>query len=452
MAAAPGRTIFNRSEIQTLGKSELISALLENDEDLLEAELTRKSNDELKRDLTKQSDQLLAEVRKKNEEVDGPEDDELDCDPLVSGDCAPKEPFEFFENDLAPPGQDRVITPAEMEVRELKAEISEANQYQKKQDVVFRQFVRGLLTENDEIVSNMREISDIEICIENELIKYYNHRVYVNDEGNLHRQVAVGTKEIDELPKLEDFSLLNKDVSTLNTTKDKCFGGRCVKTPVFKLGTGKGSTCITISKMESILTHVKEMANMEECQYLCEFFTREPPAIKMRSLQNIATAGVVPNELEKNNLPLQRVTRFLVLCLTNLDLKKLASCSESICAREMEEAIETQRIRQERHSNDERFYKETVVIMNSYLLFIQRFFSQSPKYVDMIDAYLKFVHSVRHQARNAKIDASIKQMVVDMSEEVELAIGMLIKVSIQSDPADTGDPVDTEPIDIFPVV
>ena len=117
-----GRTIFNRAQIDALSRDQLVSALLENDEDLLEAELSRKSNDELKRDLTKQSDQLLAEVRKKNEEVDGPEGDELDCDPLVSGDCAPKEPFEFFENDLAPPGQDRVITPAEMEVRELKAE------------------------------------------------------------------------------------------------------------------------------------------------------------------------------------------------------------------------------------------------------------------------------------------------------------------------------------------
>ena len=48
------------------GQSELISALLENDEELLEAELTRKSNDELKKDLAQQSDKLLAEVRKKN--------------------------------------------------------------------------------------------------------------------------------------------------------------------------------------------------------------------------------------------------------------------------------------------------------------------------------------------------------------------------------------------------
>lgn len=429
MAAAPGRTIFNRSEIQTLGKSELISALLENDEELLEAELTRKSNDELKRDLTKQSDQLLTEVRKKNEEIDGPEDDDLDCDPLVSGDCAPKEPFEFFENDLAPPGQDRVITPAEMEVRELKAEIGEANQYQQKQDVVFRQFVRGLLTENDEseILPKLK-VGDISFNIDVKLINYYYNRVYKSQDA-LHTEYFEGKQNLTDLHKSTAYDtsmeLLNTDLNKMEPSKFKCPDSR---TPSFKVAPGQINNGILI-RMEEIQTllnyyrcktEAPSCSMGENCEYFCNFYNGTDHVMNICSLYDIL------NQTDLGSKP----SRFLTLCLVNLDIGEFKDCSD--CAEKLKRAIRAAQIWVERNSDTPDVYSQTMIIMNAYLLFIQRFLknSKNPEaYAEVLSDYMEYLHEVRHLVLNSKAK-EFKAPVTEMVGDIELTIGFIIKKSI----------------------
>ena len=427
MAAAPGRTIFNRSEIQTLGKSELISALLENDEDLLEAELTRKSNDELKQDLTKQSDQLLAEVRKKNEEVAGPEDDELDCDPLVSGDCAPKEPFEFFENDLAPPGQDRVITPAEMEVRELKAEISEANQYQQKQDVVFRQFVRGLLTENDESESlpKLEMDDDILFNVDVRLINYYYNRVYNNqNEDALHTEYFEGKQNLVDFKSTDDTSmkLLNNELKEMGVSKFKC----PEPTPSFEVSTqqNRHGVPIRMKKIESLLSYYRCRTEAtscginDMCEYFCNFYNGTDHEMNICSLYNILNDGKLDS----------RPTRFLTLCLVNLDIGDFKDCDD--CAGKLRRAIRAAQIWVERNSDEPKVYWQTMIIMNAYLLFIQRFLEQEPEaYSEVLSDYMEYLHEVRHLVLNSKAK-ELRVPVTDMIGDIELTIGFIIKRSM----------------------
>ena len=427
MAAAPGRTIFNRSEIQTLGKSELISALLENDEDLLEAELSRKSNDELKQDLTKQSDQLLAEVRKKNEEVDGPEDDELDCDPLVSGDCAPKEPFEFFENDLAPPGQDRVITPAEMEVRELKAEISEANQYQQKQDVVFRQFVRGLLTENEESESLPKlNIPHITFNVDARLINYYYNRVYKNqDQDALHIEYFEGKQNLTDLHKSTDIDTtmkeLNEELAAMSAAKFKCPDARI---PSFEVEPTRQINNGIPIRMQEILPlrdyyRCNDSASScginEKCEYYCNFYNGKVHEMNICSLYNILNDG----ELDS------RPTRFLTLCLVNLDIGDFKDCDD--CAGKLRRAIRAAQIWVERNSDEPKVYWQTMIIMNAYLLFIQRFLKNAPEaYSEVLSDYMEYLHEVRHLVLNSKAK-ELRVPVTDMIGDIELTIGFIIK-------------------------
>lgn len=426
MAAAPGRTIFNRSEIQTLGKSELISALLENDEDLLEAELTRKSNDELKRDLTKQSDQLLAEVRKKNEEVDGPEDDELDCDPLVSGDCAPKEPFEFFENDLAPPGQDRVITPAEMEVRELKAEISEANQYQQKQDVVFRQFVRGLLTDEESESLPKLEINHITFNVDARLINYYYNRVYKNqDEDALHIEYFEGKQNLTDLHKSTDIDTtmkeLNEELAAMSAAKFKCPDARI---PSFEVEPTRQINNGIPIRMQEILPlrdyyRCNDSASScginDKCEYYCNFYHGKDHEMNICSLYNILNDGKLDS----------RPTRFLTLCLVNLDIGDFKDCDD--CAGKLRRAIRAAQIWVERNSDEPKVYWQTMIIMNAYLLFIQRFLKNAPEaYSEVLSDYMEYLHEVRHLVLNSKAK-ELRVPVTDMIGDIELTIGFIIK-------------------------
>ena len=426
MAAAPGRTIFNRSEIQTLGKSELISALLENDEELLEAELTRKSNDELKKDLAQQSDKLLAEVRKKNQEVDAPEDDELDCDPLVSGDCAPKEPFGFFENDLAPLGQDRVITPAEMEVRELKAEISEANQYQKKQDVVFRQFVRGLLTENDESESLPQlNISEITFYIDARLIKHYYNRVYNNQTENaLYMEYFEGKMNLTELPQSTDDTMeaLNKDLREMSPTSFSCPDSR---SPSFNVSSQQNDNGVPI-RMKDIVPLRKYYRCKPEtscgiedrCEYFCNFYNGADHEMNICSLYNILNFG------ELGSKPI----RFLTLCLVNLDIGDFDECTD--CAKKLKRAIRAAQIWVERNSDTDKVYQQTMIIMNAYLLFIQRFLENDPEgYSEVLSDYMEYLHEVRHLVLNSKAK-ELRTPVTDMIGDIELTIGFIIKRSI----------------------
>lgn len=440
MAAAPGRTIFNRSEIQTLGKSELISALLENDEDLLEAELSRKSNDELKQDLTKQSDQLLAEVRKKNEEVDGPEDDELDCDPLVSGDCAPKEPFEFFENDLAPPGQDRVITPAEMEVRELKAEISEANQYQQKQDVVFRNIVKGLLVVDSSSATfnsnKERKFQNIAFKVDSNLVKHYNHRVYANDTGNReHIKYFQGTTDFDDLQTLSDFDLLQQDLDEMKSAEAAYFSA-CTDATF-----ASPALSVNIEEVKSLLDYFdecpqpvcakecKRVCIYPTCEYFCGFFSTNH-SMKMCALQNLMGAGVI-DPVDKTPTAVGRVTRFVVLCLTNLDLNDFRSAEFQ--QPRMKEILIAAKLWVQRNSTDVSTFTQAMVLMNAYLLFIQRFIVESNKpdvYVDTMNEYLEFIHEVRYQSINSRIEPTIKKSVLDMIEDIHLVVGFIVKKAV----------------------
>ncbi|MBN37919.1 MAG: hypothetical protein CMI29_05575 [Opitutae bacterium] len=440
MAAAPGRTIFNRSEIQTLGKSELISALLENDEDLLEAELSRKSNDELKRDLTKQSDQLLAEVRKKNEEVDGPEDDELDCDPLVSGDCAPKEPFEFFENDLAPPGQDRVITPAEMEVRELKAEISEANQYQQKQDVVFRQFVRGLLTDEDSESLPTLDIPHITFKVDARLINYYYNRVYKNqDQDALHVEYFEGKQNLTDLHKSTDIDTmdaLNNELKGMNPSAF-CPDSRL---PSFNVSSQQINNGVPVRMQQIVPLRNYYRCKPEEtscgiadrCEYFCNFYNGKDHEMNICSLYNILNDG------ELDSKPI----RFLTLCLVNLDIGDFEDCTD--CAKKLKGAIRAAQIWVERNSDEPNVYRQTMIIMNAYLLFIQRFLKGNPEaYSEVLSDYMGYLHEVRHLVLNSKAK-ELRVPVTDMIGDIELTIGFIIKRSmgctrtapIEADPDD----------------
>ena len=432
---APG-TIFNRTQIDKLAKRELIEALLENDEELLEAELTRKSEQDLRQKLEQQSNQL----RERQQQQDT--DDELDCDPLVSGDCAPKEPFGFFENDLAPPGQDRVITPAEMEVRELKAEISEANQYQQKQDVVFRQFVRGLLTEDDESESLPKlDIPDITFIIDTRLIKHYYNRVYNNQsEDALYMEYFEGKINLAELPQSTDDTMkaLNNELKDMKPTAF-CPDSR---SPSFNVSSEQIDNGVPI-RMQQIVPlrnyyrckpEDSSCGIADKCEYFCNFYNGTGHEMNICSLYNILNDG------EFNSNPI----RFLTLCLVNLDVGDFKDCSD--CARKLKRAIRAAQIWVERNSDTDNVYRQSMIIMNAYLLFIQRFLKNAPgDYSEVLSDYMEYLHEVRHLVLNSKAK-ELRVPVTDMIGDIELTIGFIIKRSMGCmKTAPEADPDDNTP-------
>ena len=428
MASSPKETgtIFNAARINALNRGDLITALLENDEDYIQANLINKTNAQLRRELLEQSDELLEEVKERDAALDA--DPMQGCDPTVSGDCA-EEKVAFFENDLAPKGEARVISPAEVEVSDLRAELGTVGLIQQRRDMSFRGMIKAMMRANKEQPAALADpfSQDLQFVLSDTWVKYYWKIASSQGADKLHEQVenrgsdtalreAVEGVNMDALQK----DLLDKDVIA------RVLGTPCTLGPeLMNRGLNLRITGVNSVLKYMACTSATACAGIDkpgECFHMCGFFAADQTVAlcSMRSIGNNAVS---------------RVVRFIVLCLTNFDIKDLGDKSGAVQA--LKRTMQIAKIRQGLSEKDEAQYKRTIIAMNAHILLIQLYGQQwqstdgklNNDYIELVDAYLDFIHDVQHRAASSlrgEDGLTIIKLLGDVVGEIEKAVVLIM--------------------------
>lgn len=430
-------TIFNPGEIEVLGKNELISALLANDSDLKLGELTTQSKSELQDKLTQQHHLLLDKIRRKNKLFAL---ESLQCDPTLSGDCAPVTKFSFMENELALPGQDRVITTTEVDITALRDEVQAYKGLVQEKQGDFRKFIQGLILEppGEETVEDL----NFSFSVKSDLIKTYAMRVFEDEDPRLLKTLGITDS--------------NDDVAFEVKTKFE----------IWRYFDPMGTSSIP--------------SNLEE--FFSNFFTEffDSKTIDMNKLRHTAIligtpiAGPYTQTYDgfDNELSLYR---FMVLCLTNIDIDELKPCREAKrdllepvlqpekdknwwrakwwtresevesdgretqllentaeCGKQMEILLR-KLFRQYEQNRDNVDYNQMLITLQLLLVWLQNFISQRRPFANAIDSYLELVQSVEEVGRDSNaLTQDMKTKIIKMMPELQFAVGMILKKDIIS--------------------
>ena len=216
---------------------------------------------------------------------------------------------------------------------------------------------------------------------------------------------------------------LNNELKDMDASNFNCANAR---TPSFEVKPTQIDNGVPIQMQEIMPLRKYYRCNQsasscginEKCEYYCNFYNGKVHEMNICSLYNILNDG----ELDS------RPTRFLTLCLVNLDIGDFKDCDD--CAGKLRRAIRAAQIWVERNSDEPKVYWQTMIIMNAYLLFIQRFLEQDPEaYSEVLSDYMEYLHEVRHLVLNSKAK-ELRVPVTDMIGDIELTIGFIIKRSM----------------------
>lgn len=376
----PSSTIFSRQRINALTRDELITALLENDEDYVQASLITKTNAQLRRELLDQSDLLFEEVRERDDALNAQKIDESQCNPTLSGDCA--EPFRFFQNELAQDGETREISATEIELGDLRADLGGARQFQAQRDRSFRGLVSAMMKASvEEVPEEWKE--SVVVKMDTAWPEYYAALVD-GKVSPLHEQVYRGEKNITDL--------------------------RTVHSP----GEGMDLNKRTV-QISSVLAEMKN-CNSKNCTCDAENALKE--TLSLCDLRSVVVNG------SKSEQP-SPVLRFIGLFFSNFDIELLRGndAMKSLMAN-----VRASKVYLERNDDDNKQYQRALVDMQMKMFMIQqhaRKWKDNPTYVNLIDTFLEYVHTVHYRSRGLK-DHALRGLIDKVVPDVEKAVVLVL--------------------------
>ena len=413
------KIIFTTSEIERMRRRDLISALLENDEELAEAELISKTNDELKDELVETNQVIKLIQEKKNNRIDAEmiNNNVLKCDPTVSGDCAKnqKQKFDFFENNLAPNGETRQISNSEIDIKKLKSRIGQINTIKKIQDTNLRSVLRAVL-KNEKTTTFNPKISNVTLNFEAKLTNFCINAVFVkNIDDNLIYEKLLNFLKMGDLSTITNVSV--GTAALLSAVKDATPAFKCAENDsenfsmFFKeVNIRIDSSIFQFFKKNCIFKHCENF-DKKNCEYFCDLF-KNSPILSICALQKMIRKNNNENDNENSNL----IRKLLIMMFLFIDIESLETKCENDCIVKIKNTIEAFNIYIQRNTNNKNAYIRAIVFISCFFIIIFKYTNND---IDTCLEFLELCQKIRSEVVNSNIDSQLKETVANFVNEIE---------------------------------